>query len=397
MAYRLNSNGSLDNRTFYLYGYSFALNSAKTAVSLTLPKTRNVIVLAVDVSATGSTPTAAAPTFTPAAGTYTSAQSVTLASTTPGASLYYTTNGTTPTTASTLYSGPISVSATTTITAIAAANGYLNSPVATAAYVIGTPAAAPTFSPAAGTYTSTQSVNLSDSINGASIYYTTNGTTPTTSSTLYTGPITVSSTLTIEAIATASGFLSSPVASATYLINTGTVTEVPLTSSANVDGIANNGSAVPNGGLDADGSAYSETLLGTTLMWNGNTYSFGSADVADAVANATITLPAGSYTTLTLLGTGANGNQTSQTFTVNYSDGTSTSFTQSVSDWFTPQNYAGETEVLSMAYRLNSNGSLDNRTFYLYGYSFALNSAKTAVSLTLPKTRNVIVLAVDVH
>ena len=40
--------------------------------------------------------------------------------------------------------------------------------------------------------------------------------------------------------------------------------------------------------------------------------------------------------------TGVNGNQANQTFTVNYSDGTSTSFTQSLSDWFTPQNYAGE-------------------------------------------------------
>ena len=154
---------------------------------------------------------------------------------------------------------------------------------------------------------------------------------------------------------------------------------------------------MPNGGLDADGWAYSETLLGTSLTWNGNTYAFGSADVADAVANATIALPAGSYTTLTLLGTGANGNHPNQTFTVNYSDGTSTSFTQSVSDWFTPQNYAGETEVLKMAYRVTSTGALDNRTFYLYGYSFALNSAKTAVSLTLPKTRNIVALAVDVH
>jgi hypothetical protein len=48
-----------------------------------------------------------------------------------------------------------------------------------------------------------------------------------------------------------------------------------------------------------------------------------------------------------------------------------------------------------MAYRLNSSGAQDNRTFYLYGYSFALNSAKTAVSLKLPASRNVVVLAVD--
>jgi len=158
-----------------------------------------------------------------------------------------------------------------------------------------------------------------------------------------------------------------------------------------------NGSVVPNGGLDNDGSAYSATLLGSSLTWNGNTYAFGSAGVADAVSNTTIALPAGSYTTLSLLGTGVNGNQPNQTFTVKYSDGSSTNFTQSLSDWFTPQNYAGETKALQMAYRVQSNGSLDNRTFYLYGYSFALNSAKTVSSLTLPKTRNVIVLAVDVH
>jgi hypothetical protein len=50
-----------------------------------------------------------------------------------------------------------------------------------------------------------------------------------------------------------------------------------------------------------------------------------------------------------------------------------------------------------MAYRINPDGSLDNRTFYLYGYSFTLNPAKTAVSLTLPPNRNVVALAIDVH
>ena len=59
------------------------------------------------------------------------------------------------------------------------------------------------------------------------------------------------------------------------------------------------------------------------------------------------------------------------------------------------ENYTGESKALTMAYRLNSDGSLDNRTFYLYGYSFTLNAGKTPVSLTLPKNRNVIVLAVD--
>jgi N-acetylneuraminic acid mutarotase len=80
------------------------------------------------------------------------------------------------------------------------------------------PAAAPTFSISAGTYTTTQSVAISDATAGTTIYYTTDGTTPNTSSTLYSGPITISSTQTVEAVATASGYSTSAVASATYTI-----------------------------------------------------------------------------------------------------------------------------------------------------------------------------------
>lgn len=90
----------------------------------------------VCTTGTGTTPTAAAPTFTPVAGTYTSPQSVTISSATPSATIYYTTNGTTPTTSSTVYSGPITVSTTQTLKAIAVAGGFLNSAVATATYTI---------------------------------------------------------------------------------------------------------------------------------------------------------------------------------------------------------------------------------------------------------------------
>lgn len=77
----------------------------------------------------------------------------------------------------------------------------------------------PTFSPAAGTYTSPQKVTISDATAGAAIFYTTDGTPPTTSSTQYTGPITISSTVTIKAIAVASGCSSSAITSAKYVIN----------------------------------------------------------------------------------------------------------------------------------------------------------------------------------
>ena len=163
---------------------------------------------------------AATPTFSPAPGTYSAAQQVTLSDATPGSSIFYTTDGATPTTSSTKYAGAISVDATTTIKAIATAAGSLTSGVGSATYTIETLTATPTFSPAAGTYAAAQHVSLADSTAGSSIFYTTNGTTPTTSSTKYTAEITVSATTTIKAIATAADSLPSAVASATFTIET---------------------------------------------------------------------------------------------------------------------------------------------------------------------------------
>jgi hypothetical protein len=82
-----------------------------------------------------------------------------------------------------------------------------------------TTVSAPTFSPAAGAYTSAQSVIISDATSDATIYYTTNGTVPTTSSNRYTGPITVSSSETMEAIAVTTADTSSAVASAAYILS----------------------------------------------------------------------------------------------------------------------------------------------------------------------------------
>ena len=87
---------------------------------------------------------AATPTFSPAAGAVTSGTAVTLSDSTPGATIYYTTNGTSPTTASTAYSAAIPVTAAETINAIATASGYTQSAVGTAAYTITTTPTKPT-------------------------------------------------------------------------------------------------------------------------------------------------------------------------------------------------------------------------------------------------------------
>src|SRR5437588_732817 len=97
---------------------------------------------------------------------------------------------TTPLPSTTLFrSAPISVASSLTIKAIATAPGFAASAVGSAAYVIQSAAATPTFSPAAGTYTTAQSVTSSDTTAGATIYYTTDGSTPTTHTTNYTAPL----------------------------------------------------------------------------------------------------------------------------------------------------------------------------------------------------------------
>ena len=183
------------------------------------------------------TPTAGAPTFSPAAGTFSAAQSVSLSDSTAGASIHYTTDGTTPSSASTLFSSatPIAVNSTTTIQAIAVASGYLNSAIGSATYTINLPAAAaPTFSPAPGSYTTAQSVSLADTTIGAAIYYTIDGATPTANSTRFTTgtPISVSTTTTINAIAIVANYSNSAVATGTYTLP-GSASAVSVVMSTN--------------------------------------------------------------------------------------------------------------------------------------------------------------------
>lgn len=180
-------------------------------------------------------PTVAIPTASPVAGTYSSTQSVTLSTTTGGATICYTTNGTTPAATtpgtcdvgSTTYAGAITVAVTTTIKALGTLSGDTNSSVATFAYTITPIVATPTASPVAGTYTSTQSVTLSDSTGGASICYTTDGSTPTApvagtcsggTTLTYSSAITVATTTTIKAIGTLSGNTNSTVGTFAYII-----------------------------------------------------------------------------------------------------------------------------------------------------------------------------------
>ncbi|URZ09269.1 beta-1,3-glucanase family protein [Clostridium felsineum] len=91
--------------------------------------------------------------------------------------------------------------------------------------------ATPSISPSGGSYTAAQNVTINCATSGATIRYTTDGSTPTASSQVYSGPISVTSSKTIKAIATASGMNDSQVASATYTINGSQSTNlIPLNS-----------------------------------------------------------------------------------------------------------------------------------------------------------------------
>ena len=158
---------------------------------------------------------AATPTFSPVAGNYSSAQSVTISTSSSGAIICWNisgspaTNGSTGCTAGLLYTGAISVSSAETIYAVAGGTGYADSTVGSAAYTFRPAATAPTFLAYAKEATpGTQSVTMSTISSGAVICYTTNGTNPATNGasacttgTFYSGAVSVSTTQTIKAIA----------------------------------------------------------------------------------------------------------------------------------------------------------------------------------------------------
>jgi hypothetical protein len=211
--------GSMPSSSSTLYSGPITVASSETITAIAIASgTPSSPATATFVINIASAPAAAPPTFNPAAGTYSAVQQVILNDATSGAVMYYTLDGSVPTTSSTAYSGPINVTTSETIKAIATAPGFSTSAVASAAYTINLAVPPPTFDPPAGTYTSAQSVSLSDTASGAIIYYTVDGSTPTTSSTVYSGPISVATSETINAIAVAGG-QTSPVATAIYTIN----------------------------------------------------------------------------------------------------------------------------------------------------------------------------------
>ena len=173
--------------------------------------------------------TVATPTVSPSGGTYTTAQNVSISCTTSGATIRYTTDGSTPSeTYGTIYTGSVIIANTTTLKAIAYKNSWADSSVVTAVLTIFGTVATPTVSPSGGTYTTAQNVTLSCLTNGTTIRYTTDGSIPTeTYGTIYTGSIVIANTTTLKAIAYKSGWTDSSIATIVFTICVATPTISP--------------------------------------------------------------------------------------------------------------------------------------------------------------------------
>lgn len=163
-----------------------------------------------------------APGFSTVGGTFANNQSITLSSDTDGATIRYTTDGTTPTsTTGTVYENEaIEVSALTTIKAIAYKENWVDSEIVSQTYSF--KVATPTFSPGSGaSVVSGSKVTISCVTDGASIYYTTDGSAPTSSSTLYSSSekVTITENVTLKAIAVKANWVESEEGSASYTIS----------------------------------------------------------------------------------------------------------------------------------------------------------------------------------
>jgi hypothetical protein len=191
-----------------------------------LPLAPSINVRSTATQGVSASASAQAITLSPKAGTYAAPQQVTISDSAPGATIYYTTDGTTPNTRSAVFSSssPISVAQNTTIKALGVASGYKNVSVNMAVYKI--EVTMPTFSPGTGTYLTPQSVGISDTASGSTIWYTTDGTTPIPgTSAQYTGTsIAVNQNTTIRAVASATGLANSATGYATYKLKVATPT-----------------------------------------------------------------------------------------------------------------------------------------------------------------------------
>ena len=222
-AYSGNNDGTSANFTAQ-FDYATPQSGEITLTGNT--KTNSIYIVSIAITCVEeSTPEGddvATPTFSPTAGSFTTAQSVEISCATDGVSIYYTTNGDDPTSSSTPYESAILVTTTTTIKAIAI-KGEDKSEIASATYTI---------QPATPTINSSDktAVTITGTTEGATIYYTTDGSTPTSNSSTYSTSLNITETTTIKAVAIDANGNTSDVAETTIVVINASVNNSPGTN-----------------------------------------------------------------------------------------------------------------------------------------------------------------------
>jgi hypothetical protein len=260
------TDGSAPSTHSKVYSGPIVIPSAPTTVTI------NAIAVANGVSSWATTatyviaPELPPPAFSPPSGSFTSTEQVTITSPTPGGIIHYTTDGvTTPTASSPVFTGPIAVTQTESIIAVVTGVGYSTSIPIRASYSLASPAPTPVISTSAVTNSAPPTISITDSLKSATIYYTVGSATPTTASTIYTGPFSLppgaSGSQTIRAIAAGSGYQPSAVAQATLQLPTAPPSPI---ATAEV-------SSEPGAGIPSDFLGLSSTWSDALTMMGSNT------------------------------------------------------------------------------------------------------------------------------
>jgi hypothetical protein len=163
-------------------------------------------------------PTVQNPVISPPGGTYNQSVQVSISCPTEFAVIRYTLDGTEPTLTSTAYTSPITLNSSAIVRAKAFRDNYTPSQTVSAGYNINTTLPVPSVFPEPGVYSQPILVHLSTTAAGAQIYYTTDGSIPSTSSNIYNAPLIISQTTLLKAITYLNGN-SSEVFTGWYNIN----------------------------------------------------------------------------------------------------------------------------------------------------------------------------------
>ncbi|MFI0429284.1 chitobiase/beta-hexosaminidase C-terminal domain-containing protein [Mariniflexile sp. HMF6888] len=232
-----------------------------------------------DVAPKNNETRVATPVFSVPTGNYFDSQSVGITTGTEGATIRYTIDGSEPSkTNGIIYSSPVTISATTTLKAIAYKADMDNSSITSADYVILLPQ--PIFSPSPGTYSDTQLVMISSDSQGVTIRYTTDGSNPSKSyGTIYSAPISISESTILKTIAYNSENRESLVISGSYDIISGgefTVYEAELLT------VSSDAASTIKNPEDVNASNGSYSLLGPPSENFEGSYATYSINVSEA-------------------------------------------------------------------------------------------------------------------